>query len=149
AIDAGDADAVVLIGRAVSGTAIARWQEGGDLNAELLGAVDAMSARYRATQVFWDQGEADFRIGTSGADYTARFYSLVSSLRAHGVSAPVYPAIATFCRKSPEEQINWRPDNELAQAMRALPDEARGVRAGVDTDALIPESDRFDLCHFA
>jgi hypothetical protein len=45
----------------------------------------------------WVQGEMDYVKGTNEKDYRDRFMSLVSSLRSHGVAAPVYVAVATKC----------------------------------------------------
>lgn len=143
-IASGVADQVVLIPAAIGGTAISRWQAGGDLNGMLLSVVDDARLHYRITHVLWHQGESDYFEKTSHEEYTTRFFSLLDSLRQHGVDAPVFPSVTTRCLKGPE----WFPVNPTAQAQHTLPDRSRGVYAGIDTDSLLELEDRDVTCHY-
>ena len=61
--------------------------------------------------------------GTNEKDYRDRFVSLVSSLRSHGVAAPVYVAIATKCLGASNGGTRFHSaDNPVARAQLALPD---------------------------
>lgn len=143
-IAAGLADRVVLIPAGIGATSIQRWQQGGDLNDMLLAVLDEVRTHYRITHVLWHQGETDFFNKTSKSNYTAMFSSLVDSLRQHGVEAPIFPSVATRCVKGPA----WFPDSPTAQAQQALPDKARNIFRGVDTDTLLTLADREDTCHY-
>jgi hypothetical protein len=144
-IDRDVADRVILVPSSIGGTAISRWGAGGDLNAMLAGVVDGIEKQYRITRVIWHQGEDDFARGTSEAAYSRGLAEVVATLRAHGVEAPIYVSVATRCDDHP----NWRPDNPISRAQRAAPTQLRGVRPGVDTDALLDPLDRYDDCHLA
>ena len=121
-------DLVVLAPVAVGGTEIARWVEG-DLAPVLRQALEAVQARYKVTHAIWHQGETDADNGTSAADYRRRFDTLLARWRAQGLTAPVLVSVTTRCDPA------WRPDNPVAQAQRSLPDPARGLYLGADSDA--------------
>jgi hypothetical protein len=141
-IEAGLYEQVVLVASGIGGTEIRRWRQGGDLNGMLIQVVDGAHARYRFTHVLWHQGESDAE-HTSTIEYEQSFRSLVASLREHGVTAPVFVSVASWC-----DVKDWTPANPVADAQRALVDPAKGIFAGVDTDSLIPRSERYDDCHF-
>lgn len=143
-IAAGIADRVVLIPTGIGATAIRLWQQGGTLNPMLMQVVDEAQKRYRITHVLWHQGESDFADGTSKQAYRAGFSSLVESLRRHGVDAPIFPSVATRCPHGPV----WYRANLTAEAQRSLPDRARGIFPGVDTDSLLGPADRDFGCHY-
>ncbi len=128
---------VVLVSSAVGGSQIVRWQMGGDLNLMLMNVLTEIRPHYRITHVLWHQGESDFH--TSAAAYRESFLSLVQSLRARGVEAPVFVSVTSA---TPGENL------PVVQAQRALPNE-KNIFAGVDTDALIGKSDRNVTGHFA
>ena len=141
-VDDGTYKTVVIVTSAVGASEIARWRKGGVLNGLMLHALTGLLPGYRVTQVLWVQGEADYAIGTSPQVYTDDFQSLLDTLTDGGVMAPVFLAIATRCVS------NWKPDNPIAAAQRALVDNKR-VFLGADTDALIGTADRRpDGCHF-
>ena len=141
-VEAGQADRVILVLASVSGTPLSRWSEGGDLNRVLLEAARQAQSRYRITHMLWHQGEADYEEGTPREDYARMFLGLVGSLRRAGLDAPVFVSVASTC------EPGWRPDNSVAEAQRALPDPAKGIFPGVDTDRLVGAIDRYDGCHF-
>jgi hypothetical protein len=116
-VAAGVARRVVLVPAAIASSSVSRWQEGGDLNAMLGEVLGHLSPRYRVTHVLWHQGEADYIDGTEGSDYRRMFLSLVASLRARGVAAPVFASVATRCGIRPD----WTEANPLAEAQRSLP----------------------------
>ena len=142
-ISSGLADRVVLISAGVGASAIVRWQKGGDLNTMLLNQLDKARPQFRITHVLWHQGESDYGAGTTGADYMKMFMSLVDSLRSKGVDAPIFPSVATKCFSG------WHRQNAVSTAQILLADKGNKIFAGVDTDSLITDGDRYDGCHFA
>lgn len=136
---------VILVPAAVSGSRMRQWQAGGELNGMLQATLDDLRPHYRITHVLWHQGESDFLGGTSQADYTRQFLSMVDSLRRRGVDAPVFVSVASRCGPDPA----WTPANPVAAAQRALVDPARGILSGIDTDRLLAETDRADGCHLS
>jgi hypothetical protein len=140
-IRSGRFDRVVLAPVAVGGTEIVRWVEG-DLAPVLGQALDAVQARYRVTHAIWHQGETDADNGTSAADYRRRFDILLGRWRAKGMAAPVLVSVTTRCDPA------WRADNPVALVQRSLPDPARGLYAGADSDAELPAEElRGGECH--
>lgn len=139
---AGSFGKVILVPAGINGTPISRWQKGGDLNGMLRGVLDAVRKRYRITHILWHQGEVDFMIKTGEGDYRRMFGSLLSSIRDQGIDAPMFASVATKC--APE----WSADNPTARAQKALPSPGQKVFAGVDTDYLVGDADRYDTCHF-
>ena len=142
-IDSGQFDSVVLVPAAISASTIDRWRQGGDLNPLLVQAVRDVKSRYKITHVLWHQGESDYR-RTKQEDYARGFASVVTSLRAEGVEAPILAAVTTKCLYT----VDFDPNDPVALAQRALPDPSQKIFAGPDTDALVLDEDRYDGCHF-
>jgi hypothetical protein len=138
------ADQVILIPTAIFATPVRRWASGGDLNPMLLATIADARSRYRITDIVWDQGEEDYSENTNAANYAQEFHSMLASLRAGGISAPIFVSIATKCSLA-----QWNVANPVADAQRALPDVALGIYAGIDTDKLMMPIDRYDDCHLA
>lgn len=149
-IESGAFDQVVLAPATLGGSTVSRWAPGGDLNPVMIDTVSELQRRnYAVTQTLWDQGEIDYVIGTSEAAYTRSFTLLVDSLRKVQVLSLIYLAVASKCLwKSSGGLSFFSPNNPVARAQSALPDLMKGVRAGVNTDALLDEFDRYDDCHF-
>lgn len=143
-IESGLYDRVVIVTTGIGGTKIGRWQEGGDLNRMLLGVVSDLRDRYHATHFLWHQGERDLALKTSSADYAASFMSLVATLRAAKVDAPVFISVASRCGQPGD----WKDDDAITTAQRGLVDPAKGIFLGPETNLLVPPSDRYDRCHF-
>ncbi|WP_404517163.1 sialate O-acetylesterase [Bradyrhizobium ottawaense] len=150
-LDRGSLDQVVLAPAAISGADISRWGAGGDLNRAMTEtATQLQQLGYIVTHVLWVQGEIDYVKGTNEKDYRDRFVSLASSLRSHGVAAPIYVAIATKCLGASNGGTrNHSADNPVARAQLALPDPAANLRGGVNSDSLLDDLDRYDDCHFS
>ncbi|MGX9430301.1 sialate O-acetylesterase [Bradyrhizobium sp. LeoA1S1] len=148
-LDRGSFDQVVLAPVAVTGSEVSRWALGGDLNGIMIGTTSQLQQRgYVVTHVLWVQGEIDYVVGTNEKDYRDRFLSLVTSLRSHGVGAPVYVAIATKCLSASNGGTRFHSaENPVARAQLGLPDGA-DLRRGVNLDALLGDLDRYDDCHF-
>jgi hypothetical protein len=152
-IAAGVFDQVIIVPAGIGATPISRWAAGGDLNAMLIDVVRGVTPRYRITHVLWHQGENDFGFGTSEAAYVAAFRSIVATLRAAKVEAPVYVCRASY---GPVDRLDpnyanagqWRKDNPVALAQASLPD-GKSIFAGPDTDADISPLDRYDGVHFS
>ncbi len=148
-IASGQNDSVVLAPLAYSGSEVARWARGGDLNPVLVDTVKQLQdSGYRITNVLWVQGEADLVLGTTAEAYQNRFMSMVDTLRQHGVEAPVYISIASKCLEPSNGGFKEHiPDNAIVRAQLALSRSGPGIREGVDSDALLDGDDRYDDCH--
>ena len=150
-LDRGSFDQVLLAPVAISGSEVSRWAPGGDLNGAMIETAGMLQrGGFRVTHVLWVQGEIDYVKGTNEKDYRDRFVSLVSSLRSHGVAAPVYVAIATKCLGASNGGTRFHSaDNPIARAQLALRDPGANLRSGVNSDALLGDLDRYDDCHFS
>jgi len=135
-------DRVVFVPASISATEIAQWAPGGLLHEDLLRNVrEARQARLVFTHLLWHQGESDAALGTSAEDYQRRFLAMLSAIRALGVDAPVFVAVATRCGQYP-------PNEAIRAAQLGLVNPALGIFAGPDTDRLGPEY-RHDGCHLS
>ncbi|MBY5460574.1 sialate O-acetylesterase [Rhizobium leguminosarum] len=148
-IASGQNDSVILAPLAYSGSEVARWAKGGDLNPVLVDTVkELQDSGYRITSVLWVQGEKDLVIGTTAETYQERFMSMVDTLRQHGVEAPVYISIASKCLEPSNGGFKEHiPDNAIVRAQLALSKSGHGIRRGVNSDALLDPDDRYDDCH--
>ncbi|HPG02340.1 MAG TPA: sialate O-acetylesterase [Rhodoblastus sp.] len=144
-IETGAADNVVLAVAAIGGRPISHFANG-PLRPMLDDAIASLGARYAPSAIIWHQGESDLGLSTSPKDYRRDFDTIVARLQKQWPSAPVFISIATKCLPILRD---WRADNSIAMAQRQLVDPARGVFAGVDTDALFVDADRSDECHMA
>ncbi|MBA2656243.1 MAG: hypothetical protein H0U70_04575 [Tatlockia sp.] len=136
-------DKVIIISSGINNSMLYRWSQGGDLNTLLKSILAEVQTRYKITEVIFHQGETDFLINTTKEKYIESFHSLLRTLRPVNKSLPpVYFAIATLCGN------NWFPFNSIAQAQYTFADEINNIYLGANTDALIPISERFDVCHF-
>ncbi|NND66975.1 MAG: hypothetical protein HKN19_05245 [Halioglobus sp.] len=146
----GDYDKVMVIPFGIGGSALAQWQEGAYLHPILRHAAQAVrEAGVTPTHVLWHQGESDAGSGTSEADYTAMFSSLLGKLREYGIEAPVYPAVATHCEMPYfERDPAYEGGQRTVRAAQAKLPQLEGVRAGPDTDAIQGLDFRHDNCHF-
>lgn len=139
-IERGGLDTVVLAPIAVGGSSVADWSDG-TLSGRLERALAGLrAAGLRVRWVAWHQGERDAGAGMAAADYTAHLRRVVGRIRAAGVEAPVYVAVATMCGNAGSEAIR--------RAQRDLPARLPGVRGGPDTDELSSIALRYDGCHF-
>jgi len=138
----GTFDRVLLVPFGIGGTSLREWTRGGRLHPRVENAVQQLHrVHIEPTHVLWHQGENDARDGTASGDYISMFSALVDALRAYGVDAPVFPAVATICANPGSEEIR--------SAQRALPRRLDGVYPGADTDSLSDMRDRYDFCHFS
>ena len=145
-IEGGYFESVIFVPTAIGGSSIARWSAGGDLNLMLQRVLFDVVPRLTITHVLWQQGETDFQLGTTAQAWQNGFADLVATLRHAQVNAPIFVAIASRCEKT---GINWKPSNPITSAQRAVVDEARGIRTGVDADTLLVNEDRYDDCHLS
>ncbi|WP_326883122.1 sialate O-acetylesterase [Rhizobium beringeri] len=148
-IASGQYDSVILAPLAYSGSEVARWATGGDINPVLVDTVKELrDSGYRITSVLWVQGEKDLVIGTTAEAYQERFMSMVDTLRQHGVEAPVYISIASKCLEPSNGGFKEHiPDNAIVRAQLALSKSGHGIREGVNSDELLDGEDRYDDCH--
>lgn len=135
-------DRVIFVPAAIGGTEIAQWAPGGPLHKDLLRNVrEAQRAGLKFTHLFWHQGESDAVLGTSQEDYQRRFLDMLAAIRALGVDAPVFIALATRCGDYP-------PNETIRAAQRGLVEPALGIFQGPDTDQLDARY-RYDGCHLS
>ncbi|WP_411196132.1 sialate O-acetylesterase [Rhizobium sp.] len=148
-IASGQNDSVILAPLAYSGSEVARWAKGGDLNPVLVDTVKQLQdSGYRISNVLWVQGEADLVMGTTAEAYQDHFMSMVDTLRQHGVEAPVYISIASKCLEPSNGGFKEHiPDNAVVRAQLALSKSGHAIREGVNSDALLDGDDRYDDCH--
>ncbi|TCS05327.1 sialate O-acetylesterase [Rhizobium sp. BK418] len=148
-IASGQNDSVIIAPLAYSGSEVARWAAGGDINPVLVDTVKQLQdSGYRITSVLWVQGEKDLVIGTTAEAYQERFLSMVDTLRQHGVEAPVYISIASKCLEPSNGGFKEHiPDNAIVRAQMALSKSGHGIREGANSDALLDGDDRYDDCH--
>lgn len=148
-IASGQNDSVILAPLAYSGSEVARWAAGGDLNPVLVDTVKQLQdSDYRITSVLWVQGEKDLVMGTTAEAYQEHFMSMVDTLRQHGVVAPVYISIASKCLEPSNGGFKAHiPDNAIVRAQLALQKSGHGIREGANSDALLDGEDRYDDCH--
>jgi hypothetical protein len=148
-IDSGKFDQVVLAPVTLSGSEVLRWARGGDLNAVLKQALSSLQqSHYTPTYILWHQGEMDAVIETAEHDYRDRFLSMVDTIRGSGVTAPIYVSTTSKCLEpSNGAKKTHAADNPVVRAQAALPDSTKEIRAGVNSDALLDEDDRYDDCH--
>jgi hypothetical protein len=132
---------VIIVASGMGGTSIARWQEGGDLNKMISNVIDRLNARYRITDVIWQQGESDYLGLTTTADYVNAFHSLARSLQSNQIIAPIFISISSKCGP------HWIENNKTSLAQRLLIDN-KLVFLGVNSDQLLEAKDRTpDECH--
>ena len=92
------------------------------------------------SHILWHQGETDALIGTGSQQYQDYFLQMITAIRNHGVSAPVFVSLASRCKKT-------LPDAAIRGAQIELLDVNKGILPGPDTDQL-GKSFRYDDCHF-
>ncbi|KKZ87167.1 hypothetical protein B5K05_07725 [Rhizobium phaseoli] len=148
-IASGQNDSVILAPLAYSGSEVARWAAGGDINPVLIDTLKKLQdSGYKVTSVLWVQGEADFVLGTPAEAYREYFMSMVDTLRQHGVEAPVYISIASKCLEPSNGGFKEHiPDNPIVRAQLALSKGGHGIREGINSDGLLDGDDRYDDCH--
>jgi lysophospholipase L1-like esterase len=144
-IQQGVADQVIIAPTGIAGSAISQWEVGSPYQQMLQSSAQKLLSQYRVTHMLWHQGETDYGKHTSQADYEKLFTGIVDALRQQGMDAPIYVSQTSQCWMD----ANWRADNPVTQAQRALVSPEKKIFAGVNSDALMDELDRFDNCHFS
>jgi hypothetical protein len=133
---------VLLVPIAHGGTFIREWTAAGRMRPRLLFALKRLNkAGIVVTHVLWQSGEAEAAQTSADAPAWIRdFADIVTSIRAHGLTAPIYVAQGTICCNGGNEVIR--------SAQRAVCSPALGVLPGPDLD-VIDISKRWDGCHFS
>ncbi len=144
AIEQGLADRVIISTNGVGGSSIEQWQSNPPFYQGMQRALDNLQKTYHVTHMLWHQGETDFIKQMPAAEYQQHFTAVLDALRQRGMNAPVYISITSQCWMNPL----WREDNAIRTAQKSLIANTWNARAGVDTDLLLNELDRFDNCHF-
>jgi hypothetical protein len=113
-------DAVVFVPLGQASAEIARWAPDGDLHDRITRSLDQLDEiGLPVTHLLWHQGEDDAGRKTTKAAYKAAFLEMLASIRAEGVTAPIYVSIATLCQA-------LRSDPEIQEAQAELVDIAQG-----------------------
>jgi len=100
----GHYETVILAPIAVGGTYIQQWAPTGEHNRRITIAIERMrEAGLDPTHVLWHQGEGNNL--DPPESYRAAFLGVLSTIRSHGVRAPVFVAQATACRLPRDEGI--------------------------------------------
>lgn len=132
-------DTVVIAPFTIEATSIRDWAEKEYFQRRLDRVVtDLANSRLAPTLIVWFQGETDNLAQTTGDAYVMRFESFYRSIRARGLSAPMYVSVTTLCQNPPN------PGLRAAQQKLLSLD---GIRPGPDTDTL-GYGYRWDGCHF-
>lgn len=88
-ITAGWRQRIILVPISYSGSPIAQWAPGGNLNNRLVQICRLLASRGLSVTCFvWRQGEADKIAGTSQATYAAALAQVIATPRALGYNAP-------------------------------------------------------------
>ena len=132
---------VVVATIAQGSSAVADWVPGG-LHAQRLPAVlAALRGQGLAVDaVVWHQGETEAWSGADPATYAADLNRWITSVRALGISAPIY-----VCLTSRDDQAVIHPS--IRQAQASVWNSRAAVFAGPDTDSL-GNAFRSDGVHF-
>jgi hypothetical protein len=136
---------VVIVPAAIAGSTAGQWSNG-NLTAVLDDVIDSLHGAYVPTAILWHQGEADLWAGTSQYRYQADMRSIVGHIRASGLPAPFYVAVASRCT---DHFVKWGPENPIAHAQRGLADAMLDIQVGADADRLLQGRDRYDDCHLS
>jgi len=132
---------IIIVASGIGGTAIIRWQYGGDLNAMISRTIDGLSKLYKITDVIWQQGESDYQENTTTSAYINSFESLANTLLSKNIHAPIFISISSKCG------LNWIENNPVSIAQNLLIDNKK-VFLGVNSDKLLNVEDRTtDDCH--
>jgi Carbohydrate esterase, sialic acid-specific acetylesterase len=117
-----------------------RWAPGGDLFPRVRQSLMGLAqAGLSPTHILWHQGETDAGLATSTEVYQQAFRQMVEAIRALGIKAPIYVAVASYCYGTSSEQVR--------AAQRGVIDPALAIFAGPDTDRFIGPQFRYDDCH--
>jgi len=125
------------------GTPVKEWLPGRPLQKLVIQTGHGLQDVHLApTHILWEQGEADGRssAGTDPKLYADAFHAFLKSVRAAGIDAPVYVALAS-------RTASAGPDAGIRQAQQSLVNPGDKVFAGPDADQLGPEFRR-DGVHF-
>ncbi len=137
-------DDVVLSVTSVGGSMASDWAPGGKLAGLMVKVSKEVLSQYRPTWIVWDMGEDDHLPGNDPIKFAGDYEKIIGTLRAAGLSAPVYLTLATKCLP---DDYPWSADNAIARAERTLPARIPDLSIGVDRDALLTTLDRRDDCH--
>jgi hypothetical protein len=138
---------LVLFSFGVGGSSVREWASGGLWSSRLdLALSQARAAGLRVTKVFWHQGESDTIDRTPRASYMVSFASVIGKVRAGGISAPLYMAVASYMALRP-----YYISREVQSAQLSLIEQNySGIELGLVADFL-PEEHRsiYDGLHFS
>ncbi len=127
----------------IDATSIADWTDArSPLRQRLTSHIASMkTVGLLPTVILWQQGEADAKLGTTRAAYSAGLDKLANILTQAGTDAPIIMALSTVCRSNPI------PDIRAAIITQAERDTR--FKIGPDTDTLNDAALRVDGCHFS
>lgn len=134
---ANKADRIILCPIGIGGTTIAQWASGGVCNERIGVLARRLEAQgYAAGAILWHQGESDH--GTAQSSYAAALSSVIGTFRANGLTAPFFPARATY---------SYGAVDAAVRAAQLGVADGVSVHAGPDLDTL-GSANRVDDLHF-
>jgi hypothetical protein len=137
-------DSVVIVPLSLENTWISQWAPGGFLHERIMKGLDlAVAAGLTPDFILWQQGAAESNSPPqppNGLTWQSSFKAIAASIRDAGISAPIYVAQSTICRKTP---------NSIIRAAQAAVVNGKDILAGPDTDTISVTWDRYDGCHLS
>ncbi|MBN8956543.1 MAG: hypothetical protein J0H17_08165 [Rhizobiales bacterium] len=133
---------VIIAPIAINASLAEHWKDGGIFNQNLRVVLRRLlAAGLTPTFICYQQGESDNRIGTSSASITASLRSMVTTIRAEGVNAPVFIALTALWP-------GYSNDAQIRAGQAAAVDHSLGIYQGPDTDTLDAATYRTGGVHF-
>jgi hypothetical protein len=122
-------DSVLFVPLAVGGTSITEWMPGSPLHVNLIKTIQQLrKAGFSVTHLFWVQGERDGLLQMDKDVYKNSFLQMLSSIRAEGVTAPIYVSLTS-------RRFNF-VNLEIHKAQMELVDASMNILPGPNTDVL-------------
>lgn len=144
-IETGRAQTVILAPTGVAGSEINQWRVGSHYHQLLERSTRSLLQRYRVTEMLWHQGETDYGKHTSQKMYFDLFKEIAQSIRSWGMDAPIYISQTSQCWMD----AHWTPNNPVILAQQQLVNPSEKLYAGVNSDLMMNDLDRYDNCHFS
>lgn len=138
---------VMIVTVARGSSSVKTWHEGKDWQKTANVVQSLKKAGLRISHVFWVQGETDNADGMSGETYQQELGKVVSNLRALGVQAKFYVAVATYAYNHTDQA--WGISPSIQQAQRAIVQQYPGLYPGPFVDSLDKAFYRYQDLHFS
>jgi hypothetical protein len=138
-------DEVMLIPVAVGNTSIDDWNQ--KLFFRIENSIkDLRDKNIEISHIFWHQGEADNKRGTSKENYKREFLILKDRVRALNIKAPIFMAIASRDLLLNKANNYQGYSKTIQDAQKELITENRDIFLGANSDNIF---DRYDFIHLS